>query len=112
MENFPGKIIFKAVVGSQSYGTSTPESDIDIKGVYIQPVEDLVTFGYKEQVNVNKDECYYEIRRFLQLAQTGIPTVLELLFTPEDCILETTPEFELVKAEAAYFIEKQTNQFN
>ena len=28
-------IIFKTIVGSQAYGTSTPESDIDYKGIYI-----------------------------------------------------------------------------
>lgn len=112
MKEIPGKIIFKAIVGSQSYGTATPESDIDIKGVYIQNVEDLVGFGYQEQINVNKDECYYEIRRFLQLAQTGNPTVLELLFTPEDCILESSPEFDLVKAEAEKFLtQKCYNSF-
>lgn len=29
-------IIFKAIVGSQAYGTNVPGSDTDIKGVYIQ----------------------------------------------------------------------------
>jgi len=90
------KIIFKAIVGSQSYGTSTPTSDIDYKGVYMQHTDDLIGFGYKEQYEVGKDETYYELRRFLQLLQSANPTVLELLYSPDDCILEKSPVFDLL----------------
>ncbi len=89
-------LIFKAIVGSQSYGTSVPTSDIDYKGVYMQSVNDLITFGYKEQIDTSKDECYYEVRRFMQLLQSANPTVLELLYSPTDCILQTSPQFNLL----------------
>ena len=92
MEN----IIFKAIVGSQAYGTSTPESDTDHKGIFMQPIDELITFGYKEQINVTKDECYYEVRRFLELLSVGNPTALELLYSPEDCIVERTKQFDLL----------------
>lgn len=107
MKEIPGKIIFKAIVGSQAYGTNTPDSDIDIKGVYVQSNDDILSNRYKEQINVTKDECYYEVQRFLELAQTANPTILELLFTPVDCILETSPEFELIKAHAKSFLTKK-----
>lgn len=90
------KLIFKAIVGSQSYGTSTPTSDIDYKGVYMQSIDELISFGYKEQIDVSKDECYYEIKRFLQLLQSANPTVLELLYSPSSCIITTSPQFELL----------------
>ena len=32
-------IIFEAISGSQAYGTNTPESDIDIRGVFVLPKE-------------------------------------------------------------------------
>ena len=89
-------LVFKAIVGSQSYGTSTPASDIDYKGVYMQPIDELISFGYKEQIEVGKDECYYEIRRFIQLLQSANPTVLELLYSPQDCIIQSSPQFELL----------------
>lgn len=97
-------LIFKAIVGSQSYGTATPESDVDYKGIYMQSIDDLITFNYKEQVEVGKDECYYEVRRFLQLLQSANPTVLELLYSPEDCIIQTSPQFELIKANRDKFL--------
>lgn len=101
------KILFKAIVGSQAYGTNTPESDIDIKGIYIQSNDEILSNQYKEQINVNKDECYYEMQRFLQLAQTANPTILELLYTPDECILETSPEFELLRKNRDKFLTKK-----
>jgi len=92
MEN----IIFKALVGSQAYGTSTPESDEDFKGVYLSHPDKLLAFGYTEQINVTKDITFYEVRRFLELLQTGNPTVLEMIFSPEDCIIEKKPVFDLI----------------
>jgi hypothetical protein len=101
------KLLFKAIVGSQSYGTSTPTSDIDYKGVYMQPIDDLISFRYKEQINVNKDECYYELRRFIELLQTANPTVLEMLYSPQNCIVNTSPEFELLVQNRDKFLTKK-----
>lgn len=100
-------LIFKAIVGSQSYGTSTPTSDMDYKGVYMQPIDELVSFGYKEQIDIGKDESYYEVRRFIQLLQSANPTVLELLYSPEDCILQTSPQFELLVRNRDKFLTKK-----
>ncbi len=90
------KILLKAIVGSQAYGTNTVNSDIDYKGVYAQPIEDLIGFTYKEQIEVSKDECYFEVRRFLQLLQSANPTMLELLYMPPECIVEKHPAFNII----------------
>ncbi|WP_337040589.1 DNA polymerase beta superfamily protein [Emticicia sp. 17c] len=90
------KVLYKAIVGSRAYGTNTAKSDIDYKGVYAQSVEELVGFNYKEQIEVSKDECYYEVRRFLQLLQSANPTMLELLYMPQECIIEKHPAFDII----------------
>lgn len=100
-------LIFKAIVGSQAYGTSTPQSDIDYKGIYMQPEHELLSFGYKEQVEVGKDECYYEVRRFLQLLKSANPTVLELLYSPSDCIIQNSPQFLLLVQHRDKFLTKK-----
>ncbi len=100
-------IIFKTIVGSQAYGTNTVGSDTDYKGVYVQPTRDLVGFGYQEQVAVSKDECYYELRRFLELLQSANPTMLELLYMPADCIIEKHPAFDLILEQRAKFLTKK-----
>ena len=60
MEIRGNKIIFKALVGSHSYGTNIEGSDMDYKGVFIQRPEDVLEFGYTEQIDVTKDEVHSE----------------------------------------------------
>jgi len=103
-------LIFKAMVGSQSYGTAIATSDEDFKGVYMQHPNEILTFGYKEQIEVGKDECYYEVRRFLQLLQSANPTVLELLYSNNDCIIHKSPVFDLIVANRDKFLTKKCLQ--
>lgn len=100
-------IIYKAIVGSQAYGTSTLESDIDYKGIYIQSIDDLIGFNYNEQINVTKDETYYELRRFLGLLKTANPTVLEMIFMPDECIVEKHPIMDILFKHRDKFLTKQ-----
>lgn len=99
-------IIFKAKVGSHAYGTNIEGSDEDFKGVYIQSPEDVLEHGYREQVNVTKDETYYELRRFVELCCTGNPTMIELLWSPEDCIIHKDPVFDLLVEHRDKFLSK------
>ena len=101
------KLIFKAMVGSQAQGTSTPESDIDIKGIYIQNIDDLISYGYEEYHEVSKDESYYEIRRFIDLLCSANPNAIEILFSPEDCVLETSPQFKILYENRHMFLTKK-----
>lgn len=100
------RIIFKTIVGSQAYGTAVEGSDIDIKGVYIQDPSEILGFGYQPQIDVNKDEVYYEIRRFLDLLSTANPTVLEMLFSPSECIQILEPEFKYLIKNRNIFLTK------
>jgi len=99
-------IIFKALVGSHAYGTNIEGSDFDIKGVYLQSPEEVLDLGYREQITVNKDEVYYELRRFIELCCTGNPTMLELLYTPDDCIKEIHPCFMRLIENREKFLSK------
>jgi len=103
-----GLIVFEAIMGSRAYGTALPTSDTDIRGVFIQPEEDILGFGYVDQVADNtNDIVFYEIRRFLQLVQSNNPNILELLNAPKDCILHKDPIFDLVLEQKDQFITKQ-----
>ena len=102
-----GLIIFEGIVGSQAYGIATPTSDVDKKGVFMIPFENILDFGYVEQISDEKnDTVFYEIRRFLQLLQTNNPTILELLNLPEDCILHKDPIFDMILEHKEKFITK------
>lgn len=101
------KIIFRGIVGSQSYGLATETSDTDYKTIYIQSNEDILSNNYIPQVDINKDDVAYEIRRFLELISTGNPNVLELLFLPENCVIQTSKEYEYLKSIRSNFLTKK-----
>lgn len=100
------KIIFKVLVGSHAYGTNIEGSDMDYKGIYIQSSEDVLEHGYREQYSVSKDETYYELKRFIELCCTGNPTMLEILYAPEDCIIEQDPVMFWLLANRDLFLSK------
>lgn len=101
-----GLILFETIIGSQAYGTQTPTSDEDRKFVYILPIDNIFGTGYVEQLNVTKDITGWELKRFLELMGSSNPTVLELLNTPEDCIITKHPLFQYVLDHKVDFITK------
>lgn len=107
-EKCPGAQPLLIVVrGSQAYGTNLPTSDTDYAGVYIQQKEDIYGFRYKEQINDDKnDTVFYEVHRFLELVSSNNPTILELLNTPEDCIIYKDPIFDKILENRQKFITK------
>lgn len=91
-----GWIIFEAISGSRAYGTDLPTSDTDIRGIFIQPTQEVLkanptvdgNYPYIPQVNdETNDVVFYEIGRFIELLEKGNPNILELLNVPEDCVV-------------------------
>jgi predicted nucleotidyltransferase len=107
-EKSPGaRPLYLVVRGSHAYGTNVPTSDTDYAGVFIQSEDDILGLKYKEQVNDDSnDTVIYELRRFLGLLGTNNPTVLELLNTPEDCVIYKDPVFDFILENRENFITK------
>ena len=107
-EKSPGALPLLLVVrGSHAYGTNVETSDTDYAGIFIQSIDDILGNGYKEQINDDKNDIViYEIKRFLNLLASNNPTVLELLNTPEDCVVYKHPVFEEVLDNREKFITK------
>lgn len=83
------RVIFKTIAGSHLYGTSHPDSDMDIRGVCLPPMEALLGLSNFEQHEVpGEDTVIYGLRKFCRLALKANPSILEMLFVPEDTILE------------------------
>lgn len=93
-------ILFEVISGSRSFGLNTPTSDTDIKGVYYLPKEQFYGLEYIPQIsNETNDEVYYEIGRFVELLLKNNPNILEILASPEDCILYKNPLMEHLQLE-------------
>lgn len=102
-------LLYKCISGSQAYGLALPHSDTDIKGVFIQPKEEFYGLTYIDQVNnETNDIMYYEIKKFVDLLLRNNPNILELLSTPEDCVLYRHPAMNLLKPEM--FLSRLCNQ--
>jgi len=92
MENM--KYILKSLVGSKAHGLSNPQSDTDLRGVFLVPTSDILSLGYKEKAvawveGQGEDATSYEIGHYLHLACKSNMSILEVLVSP---VIESTPE--------------------
>lgn len=100
-----GLVLLQIIAGSKAYGLDTPQSDTDIRGVFIQPKATFYGFTPLQQVAEDgNDVVYYELGRFIDLLAKNNPNILELLFSPaattlqrHACIDRIRPEWVLSK---------------
>ena len=93
-------LLLECISGSRAYGLATKDSDTDIKGVFYLPKEQFYGLNYVPQVsNESNDMVYYELGRFIELLAKNNPNILELLATPEDCVLYKHPLMDQLTAE-------------
>jgi len=87
------RTIFLTRHGSVAYGTNTPSSDEDFRGIAIPPREYFLGFAKKFEQLVKKDPDaqIFDIRKFMMLAFQNNPNILEVLFTDESDHLLVTP---------------------
>jgi len=109
LQNDSSHLLLKCISGSQAYGLALPHSDTDIKGVFIQPRKEYYGLIYIDQINnQTNDIMYYEIKKFVELLLKNNPNILELLSTPDDCVLHHHRAMNLLKPEM--FLSKLCNQ--
>jgi hypothetical protein len=96
----PQHLLLKCVSGSRAYNLALPSSDTDIKGIFALPQKELYGLTYTEQVaNASNDEVFFEAGRFINLLCKNNPNILELLSTPENCVLYRHPLMQLIRPE-------------
>ncbi len=99
-------IIYECISGSKAYGLDLPESDTDIRGVFILPQDQLYGLHYIAQIaNETNDIVYYELGRFIELMKKNNPNLLELLATPTDKVLIKHPLIDSISPDL--FISKR-----
>lgn len=93
-------IILECISGSKAYGLDTPQSDTDIKGVFLLPKPNFYGLKYIPQIsNESNDIVYYELGRFMQLLAFNNPNIMELLNTPEKSVIYKHPILQKINAE-------------
>ena len=100
--------LFMARAGSAAYGTMTPESDTDYRGVFFAEPKHLIGLSNIESYTEEKpiDLQCYELRHYVRLCLRGSPLQLEMLFYPEDAIEDYAPPWERLLAIRKSFLAK------
>lgn len=97
--------IIEIKFGSHLYGTSTPESDLDFKGIYIPTAREIIMGDYKKTIDTsrpkkvgernNKDDVdldIYSLDRYLELLMEGQTVALDMLFCNPNNITHITDQ--------------------
>ena len=115
-------------MGSQAYGVSIDDSDLDVYGFCIPP-KDLVfphlageIPGFGRQIQrfdqfqehhvkdpnkeVEYDFTIYSIVKYFQLCMENNPNMIDSLFTPRNCVIHSTAVSELVRENRRMFLHK------
>lgn len=108
--NFRGEILYEYVRGSHLYSTNVETSDVDQGGIYIMPNNTLLGLGLDYQNEIKdktNDKCIWELGRFMELALSSNPTVLEALFVPDDKVIYEHPVIKEIRSHRNEFISKK-----
>jgi hypothetical protein len=117
-------------MGSQAYGVATNNSDQDIYGVTIPPRDYIFPPDYidgfdnrdlkfeqwqKHHIDdpsanggkgANYDFSIYSIVNFFRLAIDNNPNVIDSLFVPRECVIHSTPAWEIIRENKQEFLHK------
>src|SRR5215217_359225 len=119
------RTILRTQFGSHLYGTSTPNSDLDYKSIFIPTARDIVLrkkdkvinqqrpkgFGEKNYAGEEEEEAF-SIQKYLDLLAEGQTVALDILFTPEEFILDGPSEEWLeIVANKDKLITRQASSF-
>lgn len=111
--------------GSHLYGTNTPNSDVDIKGVHL-PDMNAVLLGRSPKVitentkpigstekNTPEDRDFesMSLHQFIKLAIEGQTVALDMLFANKESIIHSSPEWDYLVENRRRLISKKCESF-
>ena len=102
------KILFLTVGGSYAYGTNVEGSDIDIRGVAMNSIEDILGGTTFEQFqNEETDTVIYSVNKFIKLVTDCNPNVIELLFCEPEQYIWVSPLGQLLLDNKHLFLSQK-----
>jgi uncharacterized protein len=110
-EYINNNLIMLTVSGSHAYGTNTPESDMDIRGMFIGEPKTIIGLNRMEQVeDKENDITIFELSKILQLVADQNPNCHELLFCDKEDIIFATDEYWKIREQRVKFISSLARQ--
>lgn len=117
------RIIVKMKFGAHLYGTATPESDVDYKGIFLPTKEELLLGRVPKSHNYStgKDESrntrndidieLYSFHYFIKLACDGQTVAMDMLHAPGDMILQKSKIWDAIVKNKQKFYTKNLRSF-
>jgi hypothetical protein len=101
--------IFECIVGSHAYGINTQESDIDKAGVMITDKSYIYGLNRFDQFQnyPNEDKTIYDFRKAIRLISDNNPNMLDLIYTPDRCVLKLLTPWQEIIDNRHLFISKK-----
>ena len=96
-DNHLDNLIVRHLAGSQAYGTSTPTSDTDFRGIFMADKEFILTpfFTVNEVSDVSEEDTkYYELNNYMKLYIDANPNILESLWVEQSDIVFSTEMYD------------------
>ena len=108
LNNIPN-LSYLTVAGSRSYGTNTPNSDTDMRGFFMDDLNDVLgmTGGKEQYEDKTTDTVVYSFRKFVKLVSDCNPNVVELLGTKPEHHVLTSKVFENMVTNKHLFLSKR-----
>ena len=108
----PYPLLFATISGAHLYGFPSPDSDFDLRGAHVLPLEKVVGLEARDETvqdssiieGLEMDIVSHDVRKFFKLLLKKNGYVLEQLFSP--LIVHTTPEHVELKDLARSCITK------
>jgi predicted nucleotidyltransferase len=96
------RVLYAVESGSRAWGFASPDSDYDVRFIYLRKLPDYLRLDVgSDVIEYKPDEVWdingWDLKKALQLAHKSNPTLLEWLGSP--IVYKTTPEFENIRPE-------------
>lgn len=79
-EHLGSNVILLALGGSHAYGMDKETSDLDVRGIALNPKSDiLLGADFEQVVNIDTDTTMYSFNKMLQLLSSSNPNTIEIL---------------------------------
>jgi len=103
--------ILKTRWGSHAFGTATPTSDVDIRGVCIPPARFLLGLSRFEQYEDREGEVViYGLAKFARLALANNPNMFDILWADEADVLYLDAYGAALRAGRELFLSRRVAQ--
>ncbi len=113
LERCPHELLFVTVSGAHLYGFESADSDWDLRGAFVQPIEDVLSLGavsetfevMNKDVRPEVDIVAHACRKYFGMLLKSNGYVLEQVFSP--IVARCASEFEELRAIARTCISKR-----